>query len=238
MEPYDIIGHFYDEIMGDQADIGMLIREFIKERRPDAHSVLEIACGTGALMKQLMKHYEVTGLDKSSVMVAMAHHKFRHTTLYQLDMLDFRLKDRFDVIICMNDSINHVLKFSDWKKLFTNVSRHLNPGGIFIFDINTIFKLEELSATPPVVHEFDTNLLIIDVQKKKNRYEWNLRILENEDENRYLMHEENLYEQSFDVERIIEALSGRFTDIRLYDPEHKEINPESERIYFVASKKQ
>ena len=64
MEQYDIIAQFYDEIMGDQEEVAAYIKEFILQRNPNAHSVLEIACGTGALMKQLSKYYEITGLDK------------------------------------------------------------------------------------------------------------------------------------------------------------------------------
>ena len=237
MEQYDTIAQFYDEIMGDQEEVAAHIREFIKQRNPNAHSVLEIACGTGALMKQLSKYYEVSGLDKSSVMVAMAHHKFRHTTLYQLDMVDFRLKDKFDAIICMNDSINHLLNFSDWKELFTNVSRHLSSGGIFIFDINTEYKLEEISVIPPMVHEFDQNILIIDVQKHRGRFEWNLRILDHESDNKYTMYEENLYEKSFPVKKIKEALSKQFHKIKVYDLDQFKVTKNSERLYFVATKK-
>lgn len=237
MEQYDIIAQFYDEIMGDQEEVASYIREFIKQRRPDAHSVLELACGTGALMKQLTKYYEVSGLDKSSVMVAMAHHKFRHTTLYQLDMVDFRLNDKFDVIICMNDSINHILNFSDWKKIFTNVSRHLNKGGVFIFDINTEFKLEEISLVPPMVHEFDENILIIDVQKHRGRFEWNLRIFDHESDNKYTMYEETLFEKSFPVKKIKEALSKQFHKIKVFDLEQFKVTKNSERLYFVAVKK-
>jgi len=237
MEPYDIIAQFYDEIMGDQADIAGYIRKFILQRNPNAHSVLEIACGTGELMKHLSRHYEVAGLDKSSVMVAMAHHKFRHIMLYQLDMVDFKLKDKFDAIICMNDSINHLLKFSDWKKLFANVAKHLKDGGIFVFDINTEFKLEELSIIPPMVHEFEDNLLIIDVQKHKNQYEWNLRIFENAGENNYIRHEETLFEKSFPAKQIKEALSQQFKKIKLFDLDQLKIPPKSERLYFVATKK-
>jgi len=237
MEQYDTIAQFYDEIMGDQEEVAVYIREFIKQRDPNAHSVLEVACGTGALMKQLSKYYEVSGLDKSPVMVAMAHHKFRHTTLYQLDMVDFKLKDSFDAIICMNDSINHLLKFSDWKKFFTNASRHLNVGGTFIFDINTEFKLEEISIVPPMVHEFDNNILIIDVQKHRGRYEWNLRIFDNESDNKYSMYEETLYEKSFPVKKIKEALSKQFKNIRVFDLDQFKVNSKSERLYFVATKK-
>ena len=237
MEPYDNIGQFYDEVMGDQADVARQIRKFIVERNPKARSVLELACGTGALMKQLSRHYEVTGLDKSSVMLALAHHKFRHITLYQMDMVDFKIADRFDVIICMNDSINHLLKFSDWKKMFANVARHLNSGGTFIFDIKTEYKFRELSVTPPILHEFDTNLLIIDVQRHKSRYEWNLRIYEHDAKNRYIRHEETLYQQAFPLNRIREALSLKFKRIKVSDLEHARITPSSERLYFVATKK-
>ncbi len=238
MEQYDIIAQFYDEIMGDQEEVAAYIKEFILQRNPNAHSVLEIACGTGALMKQLSKYYEITGLDKSSVMIAMAHHKFRHTTLYQLDMVDYKLKDTFDVIICMNDSINHLLKFSDWKKLFTNAARHLNDGGIFIFDINTEFKLEEISVVPPMVHEFEDNILIIDVQKHRGRYEWNLRIFDHNSENSYSMYEETLYEKSFPVKKTKEALSKQFKNIRVFDLDQFKVTQRSERLYFVATKKQ
>ena len=238
MEPYDIIGQFYDEVMGDQADVARQIRKFIVERNPKARSVLELACGTGALMKQLSRHYEVTGLDKSSVMLALAHHKFRHIKLHQMDMVDFKVADKFDVIICMNDTINHLLKFSAWKKLFASVARHLNSGGIFIFDINTEYKLRELSITPPILHEFNSNLLIIDVQRHKILYEWNLRIFEHDAENRYIRHEETLYQQAFPTNRIREALFVKFKRIKIFDLDRPRITPSSERLYFVATKKE
>ena len=137
----------------------------------------------------------------------------------------------------MNDSINHLLNFSDWKKMFTNVSRHLSTGGIFIFDINTEFKLEEISVIPPMVHEFDENILIIDVQKHRGRFEWNLRILDHESDNKYTMYEENLYEKSFPVKKIKEALSKQFHKIKVYDLDQFKVTKNSERLYFVATKK-
>ena len=237
MEPYDIIGKFYDEIMGDQADTARHIRKFIAERSPDAHSVLEVACGTGALMKQLSRHYEVMGLDISSIMLAMAHHKFRHITLYQSNMVDFRLKEKFDAIICMNDSINHLLKFSEWKKLFSNVRRHLNDNGIFIFDINTEHKLKTLSESPPIVHEFEKNVLLTSVSKSGSLYEWNLRIFEHVENERYLEHEETLYEKTFPLKNIKHELSRGFGNIRIFDIEKSRVTPGSERLYFVATKK-
>jgi len=237
MESYDIIGKFYDEIMGDQADIARHIRKFISGRNPDARSLLEVACGTGALMKQLSRHYEVMGLDISSTMLAMAHHKFRHITLYQSNMVDFSLNEKFDVIICMNDSINHLLKFSEWKKLFSRVNRHLNEKGVFIFDVNTEHKLKTLSESPPVVHGFEKNVLITTVSKSDSLYEWHLRIFEHVDNDRYLEHEETLYEKAFPLKNIRDGLSDKFGEIKIYDIDRSRVSPRSERLYFVATKK-
>lgn len=237
MGQYDTIAQFYDDIMGDQEEIAAYISEFIMQRNPNAESLLEVACGTGALMKQLSVYYEVSGLDKSTAMVKIAKDNIPEAKLHQLDMVDFKLNEKFDVIICMNDSINHLLNFSDWKKMFTNISRHLNSGGVFIFDINTEFKLEEISIVPPMVHEFDENILIIDVQKQRARYEWNLRIFKHNSNNKYEMYEETLYEKSFPTKKIKEALSKQFHKIKVHDLDQYKITKNSERLYFVATKK-
>ncbi len=237
MEPYNVIGKFYDEIMGDQKDVAKQIRKFIEERNPDARSLLEVACGTGTLMKQLYGRYEVTGLDISPIMLAMAHHKFRHVTLYQNNMVNFSLNQKFDVIICMNDSINHLLKFSEWKKLFFNVHKHLNKRGVFIFDTNTEYKLKKLSRSSPLVHEFERNVLITNVSHSSSIYEWHLRIFEHLDNNQYLEHEETLYERAFSLQKIRDALRGWFTAIKFFDMERTKISSGSERLFIVATKK-
>ena len=122
--------------------------------------------------------------------------------------------------------------------MFTNVSRHLNDNGIFIFDINTEFKLEEISIVPPMVHEFGNNILIIDVQKHRGRYEWNLRIFDHNTDSSYTMYEENLYEKSYPAKKIREALSKQFKHIKVFDLNQFKVTQKSERLYFVATKKQ
>jgi predicted TPR repeat methyltransferase len=116
--------------------------ELIRAAKPDAKNVLELGCGTGSILKHLQDAYEVSGLDISGKMVSVARKKVPRAKLFQQDMVDFRIDGRFDVIVCGFDSINHVRRFSDWKKVFAAVCRHLSPGGCFIFDINTLRKLE------------------------------------------------------------------------------------------------
>lgn len=237
MQPYDIIGKFYDEIMGDQSETAKRIGKLIEDRNQNARSLLEVACGTGTLMKHLSKRYEVVGVDISPNMLAMAHHKFRHVTLYQNSMTDFALNQKFDVIICMNDSINHLLKFSEWKKTFSNVKRHLNKKGVFILDINTEHKLNALSKQPPIVHEFGKNLLVTSVTRSKSIYKWHLRIFEHLNKNRYIEHNETLYERSLPTQKIKDSLRNWFRNIKVLDLTRSVVSPKSERLYIVATRR-
>jgi predicted TPR repeat methyltransferase len=141
--------------MGDRAGAAEHLRELIRGAKSNVRNVLELGCGTGSVLKHLQDAYEVSGLDISRKMLSIARKKVRRARLYLQDMADFQIGDRFDVIFCIFDSINHVRRFSDWKKVFALVRRHLSPGGCFIFDINTQRKLERLIAGPPWLHRFE-----------------------------------------------------------------------------------
>ena len=163
MKSYERFAEFYDAVMGDRRAAAEQVRVLIRAAKPDAKKVFELGCGTGSILKCLQDAYEVSGLDISGKMLSVARKKIPRSKLFRRDMVDFGIDGRFDVIFCVFDSINHVRRFSDWKKVFAAVRRHLLPGGCFIFDINTPQKLERLIARPPWVHRFGRNLLIIDV---------------------------------------------------------------------------
>lgn len=65
--------------------------------------------------------------------------------LYEADMSNFALNARFDAVICVYHGINHLLRFSDWKRFFECAYRHLNDGGVLVFDI---FTIDDLRALP------------------------------------------------------------------------------------------
>src|SRR5258708_31484744 len=132
MTSYERFGEFYDAVMGDRRAAGEQVIGLIRAAKPDAKNVLELGCGTGSILKHLQDAYEVSGLDISSKMLSIARKKVPRAKLYRQDMADFQIGDRFDVIFCIFDSINHVRRFSDWKKVFALVRRHLSPGGCFI----------------------------------------------------------------------------------------------------------
>jgi predicted TPR repeat methyltransferase len=237
MASYDTFYKFYDAIMGNRAEATERLRKLIRKAHPHAKTVLELGCGTGSVLKRLAKDYEVTGLDLSRKMLAIAKRKTPKARLYHRDMVRFRLPQQFDVICCVFDSINHVLSFTGWKNMFANVQRHLAEGGVFIFDINTQKALDRHIAGPPWVHRFGHNLLIMDITgAQRNISNWNIKVFEQATGNKYLLHEEDIQEASFPVRDIVRALRAHFRRVETTDPNGKRPSSKSERVYFVCRK--
>ena len=235
MQPYEVFGRFYDTVMGDRSEAAEHLLGLIRTANPYAKNVLELGCGTGSMLKHLQDAYEVSGLDVSSKMLSIARKKVPRAKLFHQDMVDFQIDDRFNVIFCVFDSINHVRRFSDWKRVFARVRRHLSTGGCFIFDINTQRKLERHIAEPPWLHRFSRNLLIIDVTALPNRgSNWNIQVFEHVNGSRYVVHEENIVEVSFPLQQIVAALRANYVKVRVIDPDRERPTAKSERLFFIA----
>jgi SAM-dependent methyltransferase len=235
MPAYEIFGKFYDAVMGDGSEPAERLRKLIQASKPDARKVLELGCGTGSILKHMQQTYKVSGLDISPTMLAVARRKVPGAKLYLQNMVDFRIDDRFDVVCCVFDSINHVRNLSEWKKVFAKARQHLSPSGCFIFDINTQRKLERHIAEPPWVHRFGNNLLIIDVTAlPRGASNWNIRVFEHLKANRYVLHEEDIVEVSFPLRKIVAALRNHFGKVRVIDRSGNRPTTMSEKLFFVA----
>lgn len=235
MESYDKFGKFYDAVMGDRAKVALYLRKLISQHKPDAQTILELACGTGAILKQLSKEYEVYGLDLSSRMLSIARKKLPHVKFFHGDMVTFDIGREFDVILCVFDSINHVLDFADWKRIFRKADAHLVKNGLFIFDINTERKLQRHIQEPAFVKTFGDDLMIMDITAAGNGVSnWNIKVFERQRNSAYSLFEENIQEKSFPVGRIKEALLERFKSVKVIDPVRQRPSGKSETLYFVC----
>lgn len=235
MRSYEIFGQFYDAVMGDRARQAEDLRKLIRATKPNATKILELGCGTGSMLKRLQRSYQVSGLDASARMLSIARRKVPRARLFRQDMVSFQIDDRFDVICCVFDSMNHVRRFSEWKKVFARVCQHLSPGGCFIFDINTQRKLERHIAEPPWVHRFGNNLLIMNVTALPNHgSNWNVKVFEHLQAHRYQLHEEDIVEVSFPVRKILAALRAYFAKVRVIDSDRSRPAGCSERLIFIA----
>ncbi|HEY6363482.1 MAG TPA: class I SAM-dependent methyltransferase, partial [Candidatus Binatia bacterium] len=211
------------------------IHRLIRRHKPKARTLLEVACGTGAILKILAKSYDVAGLDRSPQMLSLACKKLPHARFHRKDMVSFDLGKKFDVVICVFDSSNHVLNFADWQKIFRNAARHLEEDGLFLFDINTQAKLKRLISAPTWVHKFGRNLEVINVTAgRRGIANWNIRVFEHRRGNKYGLFEEDIKEISFPVNKIKAALRKQFTNVRVIDPTERTSSTKSDRLYFVC----
>ena len=140
---YDGYASVYDLAVGDRSEITKRIQDYIRQYAPQCQSVLEVACGTGSVMAGLDPGYRLVGVDASADMLKVAQAKVPRASFFHGDMSNFWLNQQFDVVYCTS-AIYYLLQFSAWQSMFKCVAAHLKPGGIFIFDVNTLATYEAL----------------------------------------------------------------------------------------------
>lgn len=151
MSGYTSFAKYYDALTAnvDYSKRAENLSRFIRENTRDAKLVLDLACGTGSLSFALQGlGYEVIGADASSEMLSVAMQKnqdSRESILFlnqQMEELD--LYGTVDATICALDSINHIESEERLLTVFKKVSLFTNPGGLFIFDVNTQYKHRDI----------------------------------------------------------------------------------------------
>ncbi len=149
-QPYQRFASVYDQMGADAHSRKMTEYCFRIFRKFDIKPVtgLDLCCGTGTAVHLFSERgILMSGLDRSPQMLAVAAKKLKghRVTLYQKELPTFRLLDttnsrilrRFDVVTSFYDSLNYLTSQRELKATFRSVSRHLVPGGWFIFDMNT-----------------------------------------------------------------------------------------------------
>jgi SAM-dependent methyltransferase len=246
---YDSLAAHYDAVTGggvaEAAFVHDLIgqRRLIEPRRGRAVTLLDVACGTGAVAASLARGYQggyqVSGLDISSGMLAVARAKLpARTPLYQADMTSFRLDARFDAVVCAYQGINHLLSFPAWESFFRCVHEHLNAGGVFVFDVATVGHLVRMAGLAKIVQQFEDNYLLIRVHSVDGAvFEWRIEVYELQPDGRYRLLTEVVEMTSFPVGRIREALRRWFTGIEVTTGDTSPADPDAEdRIWLTCVK--
>lgn len=116
---------------------------------PSDLKILDLACGTGRLAVKLAKlGFQVTGADLSEDMLTIAEQRTREANVdvpfIQTDMRTLDGLDQYDLITCFDDSLNYLIDENDLSAAFTAVNDHLNPEGLFLFDMITPYQVMEV----------------------------------------------------------------------------------------------
>lgn len=154
MSSYDALASSYDGLMADgsyRKRAAWLERLFRKSGIP-VYTVLDLACGTGTIACLLAERgYQVTATDGSEEMLTQAMRKaaalkgqpplFLHQSMPRL-----RLLEPVDTAVSTLDSLNYLTREKDIRETFCRVYRWLKPGGQFIFDVNSPYKLRRMDG--------------------------------------------------------------------------------------------
>lgn len=148
---YNNFAYIYDKLTLDieyqkWADY---IEKLIKKNKISGKMVLELGCGTGSFGIEMAKRgYEMICLDLSGDMLDRAAEKAAAEGLDILflnqDMSSFELYGTVDVIVCLLDSFNYLTRPVQVQRMLKLVHNYLNPNGLFIFDVNTKYKFENI----------------------------------------------------------------------------------------------
>ncbi len=153
MSAYDALAASYDGLMADgsyRRRAAFLERRLKKSPIP-VETVLDLACGTGTIACLLAKRgYEVLAADGSEEMLTQAAAKaegLERPPLFLLqEMPKLRLARPVDAAVSTLDSLNYLTRERDLRETFRHVRRWLKPGGLFLFDVNTPYKLRRMDG--------------------------------------------------------------------------------------------
>ena len=249
MEMYEDFALVYDRFMDETPyeEWCQFVVERLKQDQITDGILLDLGCGTGSMTELLAKQgYDMIGVDLSDSMLDIAMEKRAQSgqnILYlQQDMREFELYGTVHAVVSICDSINYILEEDDLREVFSLVNNYLDPKGMFIFDLNTKYKYEQMGETTIAENREEASFIwdnYYDPEEEINEYELAIFIPEGEDSDLYRKFEEVHYQRAYDLAticRLLEEAGMEF--VTAYDAFTKDApRPESERIYVVAREK-
>ena len=248
MSSYEALAGTYDALTGDVAyeKRADYLEKLFKKSRIPVHTVLDLACGTGSLTFELANRgYEMIGVDLSPEMLSEASEKCQDVEgippiflCQSMDKLD--LYGTIDACVCCLDSVNYVTDRRKLKKAFERVHLFLMPGGLFIFDVNTVEKLMGLDGQVFLDETEDTYCVWrAEFNKRSQICSYFMDIFRLDEQSGQWERGEELHEErAYPVEELTQYLrEAGFRDIKVYG-ELKMRAPRTgeQRVFFVARK--
>lgn len=245
MEAYSGFAKVYDLFMDNipYREWTDYVIELLKEEGIKDGILLDLGCGTGSVTQLLAKAgYDMIGIDNSVEMLDIAIEKRDESgldILYLLqDMREFELYGTVKGVVSICDSMNYILEDEDLLEVFRLVHNYLDNEGIFIFDMNTMYKYEEILADNTFAEDREESSFIwenyYDEEDEINQYDLSLFVAE--EDGRYRKYEETHLQRAYDQKRVEELIRESGLELlHVYDAFTRELPAEdSQRIYFVC----
>jgi SAM-dependent methyltransferase len=259
VKAYTDFAYVYDTFMDETPyeEWSLFLQEKIKqygisrpERSEDAiesekNLVLDLGCGTGTLTELLAEAgYDMIGVDNSCDMLNIAREKSAEKgleILYLLqDMRELDLYSTIGTVVSVCDSLNYLLTTQDLEKTFRLVKNFLYPGGIFIFDFNTVYKYAEVIGDATIAENREDCSFIWEnyYYPEECINEYDVTFFVEEEEDLYRKFTETHYQRGYTLAEMEELVTkAGMSIIEALDADTKgPVRPDSERIYIIAGK--
>ncbi len=246
MAGYSVFARYYDQLTANidykkrAAYFNDIIRKF---RDAEGGILLDLACGTGSISEEMARlGFDVIGVDNSDEMLGIAlDKKFDSGLNIQYLCQDMRKLDMFgtiDITICALDSINHLNSLNDVRAVFENVAFFSEIGGLFIFDVNTLYKHRNILANNTFTYETDNvycvweNTLVPDTDEVKMQLEF----FELEENGLYSRSSDAFSEKAYSEQQLEELLIDAGFEIlaKFGDDTFDSPAADSQRIVYAA----
>ena len=244
MASYQSFAQVYDLFMDniDYDGWSAYLISLLKEYGVDDGLVLELGCGTGSMTERLARAgYDMIGADLSADMLDIAMEKRAESgldILYLLqDMREFELYGTVRAVVSVCDSMNYLLEEEDLLTVFRLVNNYLDPGGVFIFDLNTEKKYRDMGETTIAENREEASFIwenYFDEEEKINEYDLTLFI--RDEDGRYDKFEEFHEQRAYPLLRIGEIIQESGMElVTMYDAfTHESATEDSERVYVIT----
>lgn len=245
MNAYQNLAASYDRLTND-VDYGATVDfyyEILKREGLSPRTAIDLACGTGSVTVLLAQRgLEVTGVDLSEEMLTVAQQKAAEQGIYPrflcMPLEELWLPRGVDLAVCALDSLDYITEPSACREAIRRIYKVLNPGGIFIFDVNTPQKLRAMDGQ--VFLDEDDDVYCVwrgEFDEQTNICSYGMDLFQRQGNAWYRSFEEHR-EYAYSAEELREYLKAAgFTHIQVYgDRAFRSPEAGEQRIYIKARK--
>ena len=244
MSCYTDFAYIYDMLTEDveyqkRADyLELLFKKYLKDKPV---LIADIGCGTGTMCSILSdRGYDMIGIDSSASMLNVAREKSEGKDILYLlqSMTEFELYGTVDVCLSLLDSVNYLTDDDDFDRLIKLVKNYLNPGGLFIFDINTPSKFENILADNIYTYENEKVFYTWENSFDGKICEFYLNFFVENENGTYNRITEQHFERCYQIEELVDIIKNNgMTVVSVFgDLSEKMYKNSDERVYFIVKK--
>lgn len=245
MNAYENLAISYDRLTWDvdyEATVDFY-EEILRKEKLHPRTAVDLACGTGSVSVILARRgYQVIGVDLSEDMLTVAWDKasgMDNPPMFVCqDLSRLRLPRGVDLAVCALDSLDYITEPDACAEAISRIYKALNPGGIFLFDVNTPEKLRAMDGQ--VFLDEDDDVYCVwrgEFDEKTNICSYGMDLFQRKGDLWQRSFEEHR-EYAYSREQLTEYLRrAGFRHIRVYgDRTMEEPKSGEQRIYFSARK--